>query len=85
MTINEFIHKVRYDFLASSLDIPLTVNGEEVTDLKFIFKEPLGGGQYKHLSIDLKTKKTSKEELIELDNSEYDYGHNVNHKEYYGG
>ena len=26
-----------------------------------------------------------RKENLELDNSEFDYSHNVNHKEYYGG
>ena len=84
MLVNEFIHKVRYDVLLSSLDIPLTVNGKEVTDIEFVFGEHNEDGSYKNISIDIKTEISNKES-IELDNSEYDYGHNVNHKEYYGG
>ena len=84
MTVNQFMHRVKYDIILSSLDIPLTVNGKEVSDIEFVFGEHNEDGSYKDMSIDIKTE-TSNKESIKLDNSEYDYGHNVNHKEYYGG
>lgn len=39
MTVNQFMRKVKYDVMLSSLDIPLTVNGKEVINVEFIFGE----------------------------------------------
>lgn len=56
MTVNQFMHRVKYDVILSSLDIPLTVNGKEVIDIEFIFGEHNEDGSYKDISIDLKTE-----------------------------
>lgn len=56
MTVNKFIRKVKYETMLSSLDIPLTVNGKEVTDIEFVFGEHNEDGSYKDISIDIKTK-----------------------------
>ena len=56
MTVNQFIRKVKYDIILSSLDIPLTVNGKEVTDIEFVFGEHNEDGSYKDMSIDIKTE-----------------------------
>ena len=56
MTVNQFIHRVKYDVLLSSLDIPLTVNGKEVVDMEFVFGETDGKGSYKDIFIKLKTE-----------------------------
>ena len=56
MTVNEFIRKVKYEIMLSSLDIPLTVNGKEVTDIEFVFGEHNEDDSYKDISIDLKMK-----------------------------
>ena len=82
MTVNQFMRKVKYDIILSSLDIPLTVNGKEVIDIEFVFGEYNEDGSYKNISIDIKTERSNKEN-IKLDNSEFDYGHNVSYKEYY--
>lgn len=56
MTVNQFMHRVKYDVILSSLDIPLTINGKEVTDIEFVFREHNNDGSYKDVSIDLKTE-----------------------------
>lgn len=56
MTVNQFMHKVKYDIILSSLDIPLTVNGKEITDIEFVFGEHNDDGSYKDISVDLKTE-----------------------------
>lgn len=56
MTVNEFIRKVKYEIMLSSLDIPLTCNGKEVIDMEFVFGEHNNDGSYKDMSIDIKTK-----------------------------
>lgn len=56
MTVNQFMRRVRYDVILSSLDIPLTVNGKEVIDVEFIFGEHNEDGSYKNISINIKTE-----------------------------
>lgn len=36
MTANEVIHYMRYGVLMNTLDIPVKVNGKEVTDIELI-------------------------------------------------
>ena len=50
------MRRVKYDVILSSLDIPLTVNGKEVTDIEFVFGERNKDGSYKDMSIDIKTE-----------------------------
>jgi hypothetical protein len=56
MTVNQFMRRVKYDVMLLSLDIPLTVNGKEVTDIEFVFGESNGDGSYKDMSINIKTE-----------------------------
>ena len=49
MTVNQFMHRVKYDIILSSLDIPLTVNGKEVIDIEFVFGEYNEDGSYKNI------------------------------------
>ena len=56
MTVNQFMRKVKYDVILSSLDIPLTVNGKEVTDVEFVFGEQNKEGSYKDMSINIKAE-----------------------------
>ena len=56
MTVNQFMRRVKYDVMLSSLDIPLTVNGKEVTDIEFVFVEHNEDGSYKDMSINIKTE-----------------------------
>jgi hypothetical protein len=56
MTVNQFMRRVKYDVILSSLDIPLTVNGKEVIDIEFVFGEQNKDGSYKDISIDIKTE-----------------------------
>lgn len=36
MTANEVIHYMRYGVLMNTLDIPVKVNGKEITDIKLV-------------------------------------------------
>ena len=36
MTANEIIHYMRYGVLTNTLDIPIKVNGKEVTDIELV-------------------------------------------------
>ena len=56
MTVNQFMRRVKYDVILSSLDIPLTVNGKEVIDVEFVFGEHNNDGSYKDMSINIKTE-----------------------------
>ena len=56
MTVNQFMRRVKYDIILSSLDIPLTVNGKEITDIEFVFGEHNKDSSYKDISIDIKTE-----------------------------
>jgi hypothetical protein len=56
MLVNEFMRRVKYDIMLSTLNIPLTVNGKEITDIEFVFGESNGDGSYKDISIDIKTE-----------------------------
>ena len=50
------MRRVKYDVILSSLDIPLTVDGKEVTDIEFVFGEHNKDGSYKDMSINIKTE-----------------------------
>ena len=51
MTANEIIHYMRYGVLMNTLDIPVKVNGKEVTDIKLI-----GSNKDSNFYFDLKTE-----------------------------
>lgn len=36
MTVNEFIRKVKYDIMLSSLDIPLVVDGKSIKEVEIL-------------------------------------------------
>ena len=36
MTVNEFIRKVKYDIMLSSLDIPLMVDGKSIKEVELL-------------------------------------------------
>ena len=42
MTVNEFIRKVKYDIMLSSLDIPLMVDGNSIKDVEILEDEHFG-------------------------------------------
>ena len=42
MTVNEFIRKVKYDIMLSSLDIPLMVDGKSIKDVEILEDEYFG-------------------------------------------
>lgn len=42
MTVNEFIRKVKYDIMLSSLDIPLMVDGKSIKDVEILEDEDFG-------------------------------------------
>lgn len=42
MTVNEFIRKVKYDIMLSSLDIPLMVDGNSIKDVEILEDECFG-------------------------------------------
>lgn len=42
MTVNEFIHKVKYEIMLSSLDIPLMVDGNSIKDVEILKDEDFG-------------------------------------------
>ena len=42
MTVNEFIRKVKYDIMLSSLDIPLMVDGKSIKEVE-ILKDKYSG------------------------------------------
>ena len=50
------MRRVKYDVILSSLDMPLTVNGKEITDVEFVFGEHNEDGSYKNMSINIKTE-----------------------------
>ena len=41
MTVNEFIRKVKYDIMLSSLDIPLTCNGKSIKEVEILEDEDI--------------------------------------------
>ncbi len=42
MTVNEFIRKVKYDIMLSSLDIPLMVDGKSIKEVEILKDECFG-------------------------------------------
>jgi hypothetical protein len=42
MTVNEFIHKVKYEIMLSSLDIPLLCNGISIKEIEILEDEDFG-------------------------------------------
>lgn len=42
MTVNEFIRKVKYDIMLSSLDIPLVVDGKSIKEVEILKDEDFG-------------------------------------------
>lgn len=42
MTVNEFIHKVKYEIMLSSLDIPLLCNGKSIKEVEILEDEDFG-------------------------------------------
>ena len=55
------MRRVKYDVILSSLDILLTVNGKEITDIEFVFGEHNEDGSYKDMSINIKTNNYGRE------------------------
>ena len=51
MTANEIIHYMRYGVLMNTLDIPVKVNSEEITDIKLV-----GSNEDGNFYFNLKTK-----------------------------
>lgn len=60
MTANEIIHKIKYENMLSTLDIPITVDGKEISDIEYITTDPRGDGSYGSITINLKSKDFSK-------------------------
>lgn len=56
MTANEIIRKIKYENMLSSLDIPITVDGKEISDIEYITADPRGDGSYGSIIINLKSK-----------------------------
>lgn len=56
MTANEIIHKIKYENMLSSLDIPVTVDGKDIIDIEFVTADPHGDGSYGSITINLKSK-----------------------------
>ena len=42
MTVNEFIRKVKYEIMLSSLDIPLMVDGKSIKEVALLRDKKLG-------------------------------------------
>lgn len=42
MTVNEFIHTVKYKIMLSSLDLPLLVNGHSIKDVEILEDKDFG-------------------------------------------
>ena len=55
MTANEIIHKIKYENMLSSLDIPVTIDGKDIVDIEFITTDPHGDGSYGSITINLKS------------------------------
>lgn len=60
MTANEIIHKIKYENMLSTLDIPVTVDGKDIIDIEFVTADPHGDGSYGSITINLKSKDFSK-------------------------
>lgn len=56
MTVNEFIHKIKYENMLNTLDIPITINGKNITDIEYITSELKNDGSYGSIVINLKIK-----------------------------
>ena len=42
MTVNDFIHKVKYEIMLSSLDIPLFCNGKSIKEVEILEDKDFG-------------------------------------------
>ena len=42
MTVNEFIRKVKYEIMLSSLDMPLLCNGKSIKEVEILEDEDFG-------------------------------------------
>ena len=42
MTVNEFIRKVKYEIMLSSLDLPLLCNGKSIKEVEILEDEDFG-------------------------------------------
>ena len=42
MTVNQFMRRVKYDIILSSLDIPLTCNGKSIKEVEILEDENFG-------------------------------------------
>jgi hypothetical protein len=56
MTANEIIHKIKYENMLSTLDIPMTIDGKDIIDIEFVTADPRGDGSYGSIIINLKSK-----------------------------
>lgn len=56
MTANELIREIKYENMLSTLDIPITVDGKEISDIEYITSDPHVDGSYGSIIINLKSK-----------------------------
>lgn len=56
MTANEIIHKIKYENMLSTLDIPVTIDGKDIIDIEFVTADSHGDGSYGSITINLKSK-----------------------------
>lgn len=42
MTVNQFIHRIKYDIMLSSLDIPLTCDGKLIKEVEILEDKDFG-------------------------------------------
>ena len=56
MTANELIHFIKYENMLSSLDITVTVDGKQISEIEYITTDPRGDGSYGSITINLKSK-----------------------------
>ena len=56
MTVNEIIHKIKYENMLNTLDISITINGKDIIDIEHITSEPRGDGSYGSIVINLKSE-----------------------------
>lgn len=42
MTVNQFMRRVKYEIMLSSLDIPLTCNGKSIKEVEILEDEDFG-------------------------------------------
>lgn len=56
MTANELIRIIKYENMLSSLDITVTVDGKEISEIEYVTTDPRGDGSYGSITINLKSK-----------------------------